>query len=508
MCMVLPPVTPPSPVVNLDDSYSSPDVNDYSAQTPYAARPDLPSPVVDITDSVDNNGPVVLNPNESPQNNVPQNNAPSEPNTPGSSQPQNDALNASNHLRNTADSELFTRLETAKQGNLNKADGKMSRNDLKAALKRGGLSPEDRAVAEYLLANFDSITGGRHIRADDLRAHAAGIELSGTQNLPLEGLKSFTDDRNASSFFGLIRHDEDFRKLASGTSISATELERGLNDEDFTPAQQAAIAFLLQNLDAIGGSDGRIQEKELSTVVNTIERTQVSNSLGEHRVHLQDFQQDNNLFGALSGSTGMRSTITQDELAQGLNNGNFTEAQKSAIAFMQQNFDAIARGDQSISRSDLQAITQYDVASLNKTLMASRSNYDAANQARSATWQNPAQLSSFINKVDSLFTGDDRGHRFGFISIDRGEPGYGPFDNRSNFNDPFSLFGNKKAEPDGHLSRNDLEAALTAENVTADERNLALVLLNNFANIGNNKSTINAEDIVRFFDTGNDAVMP
>lgn len=422
-------------------------------------------------------------------------------NTLSNHNPRAISQRASASIMDTADSDLFARLDTARQGNITKTDGKITRSDLRAAINNGGLSPEERAIAEYLLANFDSIASGRHIRADNLRAHAAGVALSGNANVPMAGLKSFMDDKEASSFFGFVRHDKDFRDLANGTSISRTELERGLNDNDFSPEQKQAIQFMLDNLDTIGGSDGRIQESELAGIVNTIERSQISHNMGQHRTHIKDFVLDDDLFQALSGSTSTRGTITKDELQQALASNYFNTQQKAAITFLLNNFDVITQGGDKISRNDLETLAMNDIAMLSKSLTDATQNYTQAASARSSIYDNRAQLETFVSKVDGLFKGDDQGHRVGPIALDRGQPGDEKFDNRTTFSEPFSLFSSQEAPTDGHVSRNDLERAINSSVLTADEKNLALVLLNNFTTVGNGLSTINADQIAAFLST-------
>lgn len=415
--------------------------------------------------------------------------------------PRTVAQQASARLLETADSDLFARLDSAKQNNITKADGKITRGDLRAAINNGGLSPEERTIAEYLLANFDTVTTGRHIRSDDLRAHAAGIALSTAGNVPMAGLKTFMDDQEASSFFGFNRHDKDFRDLANGVSIDRAELERGLRDDDFSNAQKGAIQFLLDNLDTIGGSDGRIQESELASIVNTIERSQLSHNIGAHREQIKDFVLDDSLYQALSGTTSTRGTVTKAELELALNSSAFSSAQKSAISFLHDNFDVITNGGDQIYRSDLENLVMHDIANLSHSIAMADQAYRNAAQARSPAFNDMAQLESFVAKVDGLFRGDDQGHSLGFISWDRGQPGEEQFDNRTTFSNPISLFSNQDAPSDGHVSRNDLEHAINSDELTTDEKNLALVLLNNFSEIGNNKSTVNANQIAAFLNT-------
>jgi Ca2+-binding EF-hand superfamily protein len=405
---------------------------------------------------------------------------------------------ATNYLWETADSELFTRLETAKQGKITKADGKMSRNDLKAALDHGGLTPQERVIAEYLLENFDSITTSRHIRSEDLKRHVTGIELSAEEDIPLAGLKSFVDDKQASSFFGFIKHDKDFRNLVNGSSISRDELEQGQDSSDFTPAQQEAIGFLLQHLDAVGGQDGRIQEKELQTFVSSVEGATLSRNMATHRPVLQEIADNKSLFNDISGTSFFTNTITEAELREATVSDRFSAEQKAAIGFIQEHFNFFAKGDGKISRSDLQATLGYDLTALERALSETQYAGTVASQAPRVAALSTSEIERFALKVDELDTADDRGPRFGFISLDRGEPGYAPYDNRSNFGDPFSLFGNKNAEADGYLSREDLSRAIRDNNFTPDEQSLALLLLENFSAISGNRSTISVDQIAMY----------
>jgi Ca2+-binding EF-hand superfamily protein len=427
-------------------------------------------------------------------------------NTDNPQSPHAIAERVGTELQQTADSDLFTRLETAQQGSLLKADGKMGRSDLRAALNKGGLSPQETAIAEYLLANFDNITSGRHIRPSDLRAHSAGIALSASPNLPHAGLHSFIDDRDASSFFGFVRHDKDFRDLANGTSISRDELERGLNDPDFTAEQKQAIQFMLENFTALSGDDGRIQENELKTFMRTVAFSQVSHSMDDHRTPIQDFALDDTLYKALSGSSSGRGTITQAELEYALAQDTYTDGQKAAITFLLAHFDILTGGKDTLKRGDLQAAAFNDIAMLSKRLADADEAYLAAANARSDAFNDPAYLASFVSKVDGLFKGDDQGHQIGFLNINTGAPGDERFDHRSTFGNPISLFSNREAPTDGHISRNDLQMALSADILSTDEQNFALMLLQNFSSIGGGLTTITAEKIGAFLGSFNPTV--
>lgn len=408
-------------------------------------------------------------------------------------------------LHQAADSEFFTRLETSVQSDLDKANGKMTRSDLKAAIQRGGLSPEERAIAEYLLANFSIIAPGRSMRAEDLQAHAAGIALAGANTLPLTGLKSFMDDKDAGSFFGLFRHDQDFRNLANGTTISEAELERGLNDDSFSETQKQAIQFLLDNFAAVGGQDGKITERELATIVRSIEHGQLSQDVSPHRQHLEDIIFDDDLFQALNDNATMQGTITEAELAQAQTNPKFSANQQAAITFLLDNFDRLAKGDDSLNRSDLYSLAMHNVNTLSQTLRTAQQRYADAVNARSQAFEDRATLEAFVTKVDELFQGDDRAQKVGFFTYRTEKPGEERFDNRTTFSEPRASQddddGGDELSTDGYVSRNDLAKALESDTLSADEKNIALILLNHFSQIGDNKSTINTDQIATFLST-------
>lgn len=194
------------------------------------------------------------------------------------SQRNADTINA---LVNDSDgSDLFTRLETARQGRMSKADGKMSQNDLKAALANGGLSPDERATAEYLLANFDEMKSGKYITKESLGAFSLGLSASNDPEAPLEGLQSFVDggDGRGAKNRGM---DGDFKDLANGRrrhSVSMSDLQKGLNDPDFSAEQKKAIQYMIDNFDTISHGNDTISFKELDTFVSGLQQGVQANS--------------------------------------------------------------------------------------------------------------------------------------------------------------------------------------------------------------------------------------
>lgn len=166
-------------------------------------------------------------------------------------------------------SNLFTRIETAHQGRLSKADGKMSRGDLEAALAHGGLSADERATAEYLLANFDDMKSGKYITKESLQAYSLGLSASNDADVPIAGLQSFVDGGQGRGFFNRGM-DSDFKDLANGgwrRSISMGDLQKGLNDSDFSPEQKQAIQYMIDNFDTLAHGGKTISFEELDTFV-------------------------------------------------------------------------------------------------------------------------------------------------------------------------------------------------------------------------------------------------
>lgn len=254
-------------------------------------------------------------------------------------------------INNEDGNDLFTRLETSRQKDLGKADGKLSRNDLKAALKSGSLSPEERAQAEYLLANFSTLANGKYIRKESLTSFSAGLQAANDPNVPLKGLSSFSFGIEEGMAF--LWGNGDFRDLGNGGPINKKDLEKGLEDNDFSKEQKDAIRYMLENFDVIAQGNDKIHPQELRTFVEGIEQGRQANSA--------DAFSSYPIAGDFLAEFGL-TRITQAELQNILNNGvnsqgeQYTSAEWEALEATLANFHALQDQSGYVSVETLQSV--------------------------------------------------------------------------------------------------------------------------------------------------------
>lgn len=264
-----------------------------------------------------------------------------------------DTINAL--VSNEDGSDLFTRIETAKQGRMSKADGKMSRDDLVAALAHGGLSADERATAEYLLANFDQMKTGDFITKESLKAYSLGLSSTNDPATPFEGLQSFVDGGDGK---GLKNRgmDSDFKDLANGKrnhSVSMEDLQKGLSDPDFSPEQKAAIQYMIDNFDTIAHGNDTISFKELDTFVSGLQQGLQANA----QAKFESFP----IAAAVLMDMGL-TEVSKEELDAIIQAGTnsdgtpFTQEQLTALSSTLGMFDAIADENGKVSVTELNAL--------------------------------------------------------------------------------------------------------------------------------------------------------
>lgn len=301
------------------------------------------------------------------------------------------------------------------------------------------------------------------------------------------------------------------------TDVSKEELQAlinaGTNSDGtpFSPTQITALNNTLNLFDTIAGEKGRVSVTELNAL-----------SVGPEQ-GLAHFASEKDAFKAIAGSDKLsfkdfmgsslrdlrnhESQISREDLDKAINSGEYDGAQKAALIHLRNNFDAIAGENGQMSFSELQraAATVSSSENLRSSMDANRAGLESA-VAYAGTFSETAKDSGFLARLDRSHSGDDRTYRP--QNLFEAVKGTDVKADRSTFVEPqkLSFMGidlgnldkNRKSDPDGNISRNDLVAALESSNFSEAEKAFVRVMLENFSEIGGGSNTISDAQIQEF----------
>lgn len=448
-------------------------------------------------------------------------------------------------------SDLFARIETAEHGTLAAADGLMCPTDLKLAIHSGGLTEQERAIAQYLLDNFDTLKTGDYITRESINSFAQGMSLASDGQPPLQGLASLRDK---------IDMQNDLFSIAQWSSgMNREALEKWSHESDLSAAEREAADYLLTHFDTVSQGDDRVSPQDIHTFLSGL-------TIGEHANELERLE-SYEITTVILGQLNM-AAASLEELQGLLNIGvtqgkiqdlTFTPRMAHALRQSIENFSEISDGQQvvtdtlesrggdiidgmkelaenpSLLKPDRQhgsfsSLFEHDL-DVTKADVENTIKNDQLSKSEIAALRFILKNYESIAGPDGLLEiGDIRDAYAKMESIGTFEKSYdqatqkleyarsqvGSFEQTARNSDlyarlnstvPNNVFTQATRQVGTHhtpesreddITRNELQAALNSDKFTESEKSFIRIILSNFSQIGGRQNAISQEQITHF----------